>query len=821
METDHTAPATAADLMAPLQTLFHHVPVGYAFLDRELRFVLANDFLTATPQLGDGAIGRRVQDVLPHHWLGQEPLLRRALAGETILNHEMVGPAPAGERQAWILSYYPVRVGAEIIGVGVILDNVGARRTTEEALRARNNLYSMLARTNRAVSHCRSREELFCELCRTSVEAGQFLFAWVGVPEVNGLRRVASAGDDRGYLNQAVITLAPADPRSQGPTARVLSTGERVILNDYLAAPEMAPWYDIARRAGVAASAAFPLKEGGKVVAVLNLYAGVAGFFTPELLSTLDEIPPSISYALDAFVQEDARQRDVAELRMRDRAIAAVSQGIVITDYRRAPASIVYVSPGFEEMTGYAAAEVLGRNPQLLEGKGTDAAAIERLEAAVRAGRGCTVEMLAYRKDGRSFWHNVAISPVLGADGQLTHVVAVLTDVTERRELEAQLRQAQKMEAVGQLAAGIAHDFNNVLSVILSYTSLLLDRAGPGDRMRGELEQLRQAGERGAMLTRQLLVFSRRQPHRPQVLDLGDQLRGMESMLRRLLGEETQLSVATSHSPTWVLGDPGQLEQVVMNLVVNARDAMPAGGKLALETANVVLGGDYAAAHPGVTAGPHVLLTVADSGMGMDAATRERIFEPFFTTKEEGKGTGLGLSTVFGIVKQAEGHIEVDSEPGHGTRFKIYLPRALQAVERMTPPATVPATLRGTETILVVDDSEPVRVTTCAILRHHGYQVLDAQNGGEALLVCEQHQGPIELLLSDVRMPRMSGPRLAERLLPLRPGIKVLFLSGNLDETERPQLPGVTPLYLQKPIRPDDLLRTVREVLDGGAPAGR
>jgi PAS domain S-box-containing protein len=674
----------------------------------------------------------------------------------------------------------------------------------------------MLARTNRAVSHCRSREELFGELCRIAVEAGQFLFAWVGVPEGNGLRRVTSAGNDGGYIAEVVITLDPKDARSQGPTSRVVRTGERVVLNDYLAAPEMAPWYAIARRVGVAASAAFPLKEQGRVVAVLNLYAGGAGFFTDELLATLDEIPPSVSYALDAFVQEEARQRDEAELRMRDRAMAAVSQGIVITDARRQPRPIVYVSPGFEQITGYTAAELLGRDTSFLVGKGTDSATFERLEQSIRVGRGCAVELLSYRKDGGTFWQNVQVSPVVGADGQVTHMVGVCTDVTARRDLEAQFRQAQKMEAVGQLAAGIAHDFNNVLSVILAYTSLMIDRLKPSDPMRVDLEQVRRAGDRAAALTRQLLVFSRRQSHRPIVLDLGERLTGMESMLRHLLGEDTQLSIVTSHAPGWIQGDSGQLEQVVMNLVVNARDAMPSGGKLTLETTNVALDETYAAAHPGVAPGPYVRLTVTDTGVGMDAATRERLFEPFFTTKEEGKGTGLGLSTVFGIVKQSEGHIQVESEPGQGTTFKIHFPRATQAVLRPTPAIAAASTLRGTETILVVDDSEPVRATTCAILRHHGYDVLDAQNGGEALLLCEQHQGPIQLLLTDVRMPRMSGVRLAERLLPLRPGLKVLFLSGDLETADRPDLPGVTPVFLQKPILPDDLVRKVREVIDGG-----
>jgi signal transduction histidine kinase/CheY-like chemotaxis protein len=403
-----------------------------------------------------------------------------------------------------------------------------------------------------------------------------------------------------------------------------------------------------------------------------------------------------------------------------------------------------------------------------------------------------------------------------------THIAAIAI-MRERAEAklrlnEEQLRQAQKMEAVGRLAGGVAHDFNNILSVVVGTSAVLLDDLGPRDHLRPELEVIRRAGERAGELTRKLLAFSRRQELQPRTVCLNEIVAGLETMLRRLIGDDVTLAFVPTPGLGPVLADPGQIEQVIVNLVVNARDAMPGGGALTIETSSVELSASLGgAAAGGLAPGRYAVLSVSDTGHGMDAATRARIFEPFFTTKEPGKGTGLGLSTVYGIVAQSGGHVFVHSEPGAGTTFRVHFPM----VERQEAPAPaeVPRarTARGTETVLLVEDEDLVRATMRTILQRGGYTVIEAKNGGEALLACEQLPKPIALLVTDVVMPRMNGPELAARLRAQRPGLSVVYISGyaagqGIEEIESGTEDGVA--FLQKPFEPNELLRKVRDVLD-------
>jgi two-component system cell cycle sensor histidine kinase/response regulator CckA len=393
--------------------------------------------------------------------------------------------------------------------------------------------------------------------------------------------------------------------------------------------------------------------------------------------------------------------------------------------------------------------------------------------------------------------------------------LATARDITQRKSLEAQLLQAQKMEAVGRLAGGVAHDFNNLLTVILGSADLLLDSLGRDHPEREEAEEIRKAALRAADLTRQLLAFSRQQVLAPQVLDLNEVVANMDKILQRVIGEDIDLRTVPGRDLRAVRADRGQLEQVVMNLAVNARDAMPTGGNLTIETANIELDEAYAREHATVKPGFYVMLAVSDTGVGMDAETRARIFEPFFTTKPKGKGTGLGLATVYGIVKQSGGYIWVYTELGRGTTFKIYLPRVEDAaVPAQSGPAST-GSLRGTETLLVVEDQEEVRRLTHRVLVARGYTVLVAASGTEALEVAKAYPGPIHLLVTDVIMPAMSGREVGLLLAPARPETKALYLSGYADESivhHGVLEPGVA--FLQKPFTAEALARKVREVLD-------
>ena len=389
-----------------------------------------------------------------------------------------------------------------------------------------------------------------------------------------------------------------------------------------------------------------------------------------------------------------------------------------------------------------------------------------------------------------------------------------LTAEDALRQKDDQLRQAQKMDAIGRLAGGVAHDFNNLLTVILSYADILAGDLSPGDPMSEGLDEIRKAGERASDLTRQLLAFSREQMLSPTVVDLDEVIHAMLKMLRRLIGASVDLTHVPAGDLGNVLLDRGQFEQVVLNLVVNARDAMPRGGRIVLSTSNVEID-EALAGELGVAPGPHVRVLVKDTGTGIEERTIGRIFEPFFTTKEKGKGTGLGLAVVFGIVRQSGGHIGVESSAGKGSTFTLHFPRTRAS---RTMPVLAPAVTAtgGSETLLLVEDEDAVRHLACSILRRSGYHVLDAATPGDALIIGEQHEGPIHLLLTDLVMPRLSGERLSERIVALRPSIKVLYMSGYPGGAPH-ELRDTQVAFLSKPLLPDCLLRKVREVLDGGA----
>lgn len=542
----------------------------------------------------------------------------------------------------------------------------------------------------------------------------------------------------------------------------------------------------------------------GEDVAVEAMRAGAQDYVTK---GNLRRLVPAIERELrDAAVR---RERRAGEARFR-RVVDSAMMGILFWD---AQGQITDANDQFLKIVGYTredlkAGRIDWRAMMPPEYEPADAKALE----ALAAGTGTPVEKEYIRKDGSRV-------PILVGGALLDDAahpgVAFVLDITERKQLQQQLIQSQKMEAVGRLAGGIAHDFNNLLTAIFGYADLLAEQLPEGSPARKDVEEIQKASQRAASLTGQLLAFSRQQVLQPVVLSLNDVVENVEKMLHRILGEDIELHTALAPELGNTRADAGQIEQMIMNLAVNARDAMPTGGKLTIETANVDLDAAYAAQHQPVIPGRFVMLAVSDTGIGMDDATKARIFEPFFTTKEAGKGTGLGLATVYGIVKQSGGYVWLYSEPGNGAAFKIYLPRVDAQRDAPVVASEPVGTVVGTETVLVAEDDPLLLPLTRELLTKLGYHVLEARGSAEALAVAHGHRGDIHLLVSDVVMPRGGGFQLAQQLLAERPGLRVLYVSGYTDETVvRHGLLERGLNYLQKPFTSAVLARKVREVLD-------
>ena len=565
----------------------------------------------------------------------------------------------------------------------------------------------------------------------------------------------------------------------------------------------------------------------GEELAVEAMRAGAHDYVLKDKLARL---APVIERERREHQRRAALRRSQVQLRASETRFSRLTEsGLIAVLVGDLSGEILEVNDAFVDMLGFPREELMGTQGSLGGQAGKirwqDLPGVDRpsgpkqrtMEELRTRGVASPFEKTYVRKDGSR------VTVLVGAamlDG--TRLIVFMIDLTAQKRAEEalcrseeQLRQSQKMEAIGRLAGGVAHDFNNLLSVILSRTSILLEELGPAEAIREDLEEIARAGQRGADLTRQLLMFSRQEVVAPRILDLNVTVANLDKLLRHIVGEDIELVHHRTEVPALVQADPSHLDQVIMNLVVNARDATPPGGKLTLETRSVVLDEDYARTHLGVAPGPYVMLAVSDTGTGMDRETQKRIFEPFFTTKEKGKGTGLGLSTVLGIVERSGGAVWVYSEPGRGTTFRVYLPRVAGEPDAEASGPTLVEDLRGSETILLVEDEDQIRKVAREILLKQGYRVIEARNGVEAMAAAEQHPGNIDLLVSDVVMPQMGGPELAERLVRLRPTMKVLCMSGYTDDAliRHGALKGSI-AYLQKPITPATLARKTRTVLD-------
>ena len=510
--------------------------------------------------------------------------------------------------------------------------------------------------------------------------------------------------------------------------------------------------------------------------------------------------------------------RDISERRRseaeRDKLLLAIEQvgeTVLITD----PQGIIeYVNPAFESITGYTKAEAVGQNPRILKSGHQDKAFYQRLWETIRAGRIFKGRLVNKRKDGTLYTDEATISPVRDASGKIVSYVSVKRDVTSRLALEEQFHQAQKMESVGRLAGGVAHDFNNMLGIIIGHAELAMEQVTPDSPVHADLVEIRRAAQRSADLTRQLLAYARKQTAAPKVIDLNDTITDMIKMLRRLIGEDIDLAWMPGERLWPVKIDPAQTDQLLANLCVNARDAINGVGHIAIETKNVVIDEARQVGHSEIEPGQYVMLAVSDNGCGMDEETLHNLFEPFFTTKKVGEGTGLGLSTVYGIVKQNQGYIEVSSKPGKGAAFRIYLPRELRSMEAPQHRPVTPKK-QGTETVLLVEDESSILHLAKSVLERLGYTVLAVPSPDEALSLAQRYEAPIHLLITDVVMPGMNGQQLAERITKYVPGIEVLFMSGYTSDAvaDRGILDsGVQ--FLQKPFSNESLSQKVRQILD-------
>ena len=555
---------------------------------------------------------------------------------------------------------------------------------------------------------------------------------------------------------------------------------------------------------------ALPIVTGGEVAAVMVFYSR----HVQEADEKLHLLLRTFGIQLGQLIE---RQTTATELELRQRAIEASAEGIIISDPAQPDNPVIYVNPAAERITGYRRDQFLGRNCRFLQGPATDPTALQRIRDCLASDQPVHVELLNYRADGTPFWNSLSITPTCGPDGEFTNHVGFISDVTERKKLEEQYLQSQKMESIGRLAGGVAHDFNNLLTVIMGCGELLLEQLDPTDDRSELAREIHTTARRAAGLTRQLLAFSRRQKLEPVLIDLNELIIDAKKLLTRLIGEDVELVTSLDARPAQVRADPQQISQIVMNLAVNARDAMPDGGLLTVATRNQPVTSQQAAAQI-IPPGHYVLLSVTDTGCGMSADLQAKIFEPFFTTKSKGKGTGMGLATVFGIVQQSGGHIRCDSALNEGTTFTVYLPAAAATADDDAAPPPVPEGRQGGgETILLVEDEPAVRRTTARVLRRQGYRVLQAPRGSEALRILQSAKTPVHLLLTDVVMPELSGPQLAAQVLERWPDVRLLFMSGYLDDTiERHRMVEQYPL-LVKPFSRQTLIANVEAALENSS----
>lgn len=769
---------------------------------------------------------------------GLKDLVRRVLElGEQVhftLRHRRSSEENLKDPEPSILevTISPVR-GAEgqVAHAVVQYQDVTERARAEAALERVNRQLRMLSACNQAMIRATDERELLFSVCDLIVQMGGYGMAWIGYAQEGGLlpiKAVAQAGHEAGYLQEVYPPWDESSDRARPPIAAALRTGKPCPVQDLGLDPRVGRWAAEAVRRGYHAVCGVPLMAGSRTIGALEVYATQAGAFDPGEVAHLCELASDLAFGITTLRTRAERVQAEETLRTSEerfrRLLLHSNDVFVITDREGV---LTHVSGAIEKTLGYKPQELIGtRGFDAIHPDDAVFLHPQFAEFTRQPGAGLRSEYRARHRNGNWVWLEVVGTNLID-DAVVRGVVLNIRDIMERKgaeeerdALQNQLQQAMKMEAVGRLAGGVAHDFNNLLTAILGNMDLVRMELEPAHPLLLHVDEANKAAESAASLTRQLLAFSRRQVIEPRVVSLKDLIANLRMMLGRIIGEHISLEFRAPPDLGSVRVDPGQFEQVLVNLAVNARDAMPNGGRLLIDAANVELDGEYRARHPYVKEGPFVMLSVSDTGHGMSQEVKRHLFEPFFTTKPKGRGTGLGLATIFGIVKQAGGTVEVYSEVGQGTSFKIYLPRIAGHAAVVAGEKPFPVLPGGDETILLVEDDAGVRELARSFLERLGYRVLVATNGQQALEIAVTQGASIHLLLTDVVMPGMNGRELAERLLGSHAKMKVLFSSGYTENIMDDGV-GNGPLdFIGKPYSVQALAKKIRAVLGRETPQG-
>lgn len=708
----------------------------------------------------------------------------------------------------------------QISGLQGIFWDITETRQAETQIRHLNQLLHAIGGINILMVKERDPEKLLNDACKILVQARGYLLVWIGSVKT-GCKRVipvARAGPAQGYLDHMTVTWDES-PAGQGPVGNAIRNQAPCVINNAATDPSFAPWSNAALNRGFGSVAALPLTDGRHPWGALAVYADWPETFDQEEIDLLSGLAGDLSFAMQSIGSENDRRR--AEEKVLAQTRIQMESEVRYRELFENANDTIYtldldgnftsLNKAGEQLLGFAREQILLMKMDRIIAPECLARFQEVLRKTIAGESLAPADLVVIGKFGQRITVEASNRAIM-QDNMPIGVQGIARDLSERNLLQKQLLQAQKMEAIGQLAGGIAHDFNNLLTVIIGYSDFLLGVVPAENSARADIDQIKRAGTRAAELTSKLLTFSRKQLIQPSVVDLNVLVQESSKLLRRLIGEDIELILRAAPDLGCIKADLAQMEQIIMNLAVNARDAMAKGGRLTLETANIELDQTFVSSHLGSRQGKFVMLTASDTGMGMDDETKSHLFEPFFTTKEEGKGSGLGLATVYGIVKQSGGYITVDTEPGCGATFKVYLPLVDEAPVTAQPQA--PVTSDGTETILLVEDVEEVKALAQRSLQAKGYNVLVAGDGPSAIKVAGEYTGTIHLLVTDLIMPGgITGRELAEQLELTRPGIRVLFISGytsivSADNVLDPQM-----AFFQKPFTGAELARKVREVL--------